>query len=68
MSTPEMGLSSGVVMRAANCGVIRDPLRASICEGNEAKPNLGSSENTLTAGSNAFVFFGRLPQWVRFFE
>jgi hypothetical protein len=25
-------------------------------------------KNTLTGGSNAFVFFGRSPQWVRFFE
>ncbi len=29
---------------------------------------MGSSENTLRAGSKAFVFFCRSPQWVRFFE
>ena len=34
----------------------------SLCE------RLGFFRNTLTAGSNAFVFFGGSPQWVRFFE
>jgi hypothetical protein len=33
-----------------------------------AQAEVASSENTLTAGRNAFVFCGRSPQWVRFFE